>query len=174
MARPFSPKPRLQWKIEIGGNDSLQICQRTSRTRPVQPFIGQEGRMAISSRKKDSIFLIFPSGFTESPEHLLGKFYGILPPEGKIAIGFVPRQSPWAKHYLEKLKRSNSYRPETRFYSVEKMERMMMKAGFSIQGIISTLFQRPGTVRTHEKPMKGYRSQAGFLILQGERPVWAI
>ncbi len=172
MARPFLPKPRLQWKAEIGGNESLRISQRISRTRPAKRFIRQEGRMAVFSRQKESIFLLFPFGFPESPKNLLSEFYRILPPEGKIAIGFVPRQSPWAKCYLEKLKGSSCDRPETRFHSVEKMERMMMNAGFSLQGIISTLFQRPGNVRRDEKPMRGYRSQAGFLILQGERPVW--
>jgi hypothetical protein len=49
------------------------------------------------------------------------------------------------------------------------MEHMMMDAGFSIQGYISTLFQKPGAVKVLENPMRGYLPQAGFLIIMGER-----
>ena len=90
-------------------------------------------------------------------------------PEGKVVIGFVPRGSSWGRFYMRKKKDSHPFHRLARFYSVGEVERMMMEAGFSVYAIISTLFQKPGKVRTLENPMKGYRSQAGCLVILGER-----
>jgi len=46
-----------------------------------------------------------------------------------------------------------------------------MQAGFSIQGISSTLFQKPGELKVVENPVIGYHPQAGFLVLIGEKIV---
>jgi hypothetical protein len=173
MVRPFCPKPWLEWEAGRFRNDSNRRLPGIFRTRGDREKIGQEERTPIFSRKRGSIFWMLPVCSSETPKSLLGECRRILAPEGKIAIGFVPRQSPWAKFCMEKAGRLKSSAPPPRFYSVGEMEQMMMKAGFSLQGIISTLFQRPGTVRTHEKPMKGYRSQAGILILLGECSAWA-
>ena len=125
--------------------------------------------MPILPQNVGSIFMILTLCFIAFPRKVLRECHRALIQEGRIAIGFIPRQSPWGRFYLEKKKQGHSIYRFAKFYSVQEVENMVITAGFSIQGIFSTLFQKPGEVKIQEKPMKGYRSQAGFLVLIGER-----
>jgi hypothetical protein len=174
MVRPFWPKPRLELGTEILGNDSFRGLSRISWTGGIQQMTDQEKWIPLFSRKRGSIFIIIPVYSFINLKHLLTKCHRILLPAGKIAMGFIPRHSSWAKSYTKKVSGPKSLGLASRFYSMGEMEKMMMQAGFALQGIISTLFQGPGNVRKHENPMKGYRSQAGFIVLLGECPTWAI
>ena len=93
----------------------------------------------------------------------------MLIPQGKIVIGFIPRQSLWGKLYRRKKEQGHPFYRFARFYSIKEIEHLMMGAGFSMQGIISTLFQKPGEVHELEIPMERYHPLAGFLFLLGER-----
>ena len=104
-----------------------------------------------------------------SPALFLKECHHLLRPEGRIFIGFIPRESPWGRFYMETQKRGRSIPRLAGVYSLNKVEHMIMDAGFSIQGYFSTLFQKPGGVKEIENPMKGYLPQAGFLIIMGER-----
>lgn len=104
-----------------------------------------------------------------SPPLFLKECHHLLRPEGRIFIGFIPRESPWGRFYAQTQKRGRSIPRLAGVYSLKKVEHMIMDAGFSIQGYFSTLFQKPGGIRDVENPMKGYLPQAGFLIIMGER-----
>jgi hypothetical protein len=122
----------------------------------------------LDSECVGSILMFLPEGFICGLKRLLHESYRVLDMGGRIAIGFIPRESPWASFYRKK-RRQLSFNPPPRIYSVKEMEHRMMEAGFSIQGYLCTLFQKPGETREMEKPLRGYHLQAGFLVLLGER-----
>jgi hypothetical protein len=113
--------------------------------------------------------VIFTLCLTPSPALFLKECHHLLRREGKILIGFIPRESPWGRFYMETQKGRRLTHWWGQLYSLKKMEHMMMDAGFSIQAYFSTLFQKPGAVKVLENPMRGYLPQAGFLIIMGER-----
>lgn len=128
----------------------------------------KRGAIPLDSRSVGSILMILPEGFACGLKRVLHESYRVLDTGGKIAIGFIPRESPWASFYRQKRK-PLSLTPPPRIYSLKEMEHRMMEAGFSIQGYLCTLFQKPGEARDFENPLKGYRLQAGFLVLLGQR-----
>ena len=124
----------------------------------------------LDSQCVGSILMFLPEGFICGLKRLLHESYRVLDMGGRIAIGFIPRESPWASFYRKKRRRL-SFNPPPRIYSVKEMEYRMMEAGFSIQGYLCSLFQKPGETKEMEKPLRGYHLQAGFLVLLGERRV---
>jgi hypothetical protein len=154
----FLPKPRLAMGMGTVG----LVRALDSRGIGVERNLPKLTR----ARKVPAILTLCQA---PSPALFLKECHHLLRPEGRIFIGFIPRESPWGRFYAQTQKRGRSIPRLAGVYSLKKVEHMMMDAGFSIQGYFSTLFQKPGGVRDIENPMKGYLPQAGFLIIMGER-----
>ena len=176
---PFLPKPWLELGVGSGrfakaleipwGIDPAKKLLQIAKGRGIKVMAGRGESMPIFSKRIGSLFIIDTLCIVKFPKLLLRECHRVLMREGKIVIGFIPRGSPWGRFYLKKRKGSHPFHRLARFYSVREVERMMMETGFSVCGIISTLFQKPEEVKNHEIPMKGYRPQAGFLVTVGER-----
>lgn len=162
----FAQSLRIPWGIESDGK-----ILKFARRRGIKIMGAREDAIPILPQKIGSLFFVFPLCSYSDPKKILAEGHRILKAKGKILIGFVPRNSPWGKFYLEQQNGRRPANQRARFYSVKEVEHMAMRAGFSIQGIVSTLFQKPGEVKTREFPIQGYRPQAGFLILIGEKLV---
>jgi hypothetical protein len=179
---PFLPllgKPRLEldaWPhrnrpiIFISGRKpSSKTSPYEEKRRGMKTTAWKGATIPFDSQSIGSILMFLPEGFVCSLKRLLHESFRVLEREGKIAIGFIPRESPWAQFYREKRKRLFSLTPPPRIYSLKEMEHRMMEAGFSIQGYFCTLFQKPGEAKELENPFRGYHLHAGFLVLLGER-----
>jgi ubiquinone/menaquinone biosynthesis C-methylase UbiE len=176
---PFLPKPWVELGVGTGrfaralgipwGIDPAKNLLQIAKGRGIKVVAGRGESVPIFSKRIGSLFVIDTLCIVKFPKLLLRECHRVLMREGKIVIGFVPRGSSWGRFYLKKKKGNHPFHRLTRFYSVGEVEHMMMEAGFSIQGLFSTLFQKPEEVSTLENPMKGLHPQAGFLVLVGER-----
>jgi hypothetical protein len=178
---PFLPvlaKPRLEievWPYRKGpvlrfsrGKSFPGTSFQKGGQRGMKSPTGKGETIPLDSRSVGSILMILPEGFACGLKRLLHESYRVLDTGGRIAIGFTPRESLWGRFYREKRRRP-SLTPAPRIYSLTEMEHRMMEAGFSIQGYLCTLFQKPGETKEFENPFRGYHLQAGFLVLLGER-----
>jgi len=89
----------------------------------------------------------------------------ILVPGGKIVLGLVLKESPWGKFYQQKKKQGHRFYTYATFYKCDEVIRLLVQAGFSIEKVISTLFQEPGKVECMEMPREGYSPIAGFTVI---------
>ena len=175
---PLLAKPRLELGVWPHGKSpvlsfsgkkpfSKTFHPRGDRNRMRSPA-KKGGAIPLDSESVGSILMILPEGFACCLKSLLHESYRVLDRGGRIAIGFIPRESPWASFYGKKWGRV-SITALPRIPSLKEMEHRMMEAGFSIQGYFCTLFQKPGKARKFENPFRGYHLQAGFLVLLGQR-----
>jgi hypothetical protein len=80
---------------------SLQKGDRKGMERPA----GKAGFIPLESQSVGSILMILPEGFACGLKRLLHESYRVLDTEGRIAIGFIPRESSWAQFYRKKRSR---------------------------------------------------------------------
>jgi hypothetical protein len=175
---PFLEKPRLElgvWPhrkspvLSLSGRKSFfKTSLQKGNWKGMRSPAGKGESIPLGSQSVGSILMILPEGFACGLKRLLHESYRVLHTGGRIAIGFIPRESPWSQFYQKKWRRL-SVSPPPRIYSLKEMEYRMMEAGFSIQGYLCTLFQKPGETKEFENPFRGYHLQAGFLVLLGER-----
>ena len=95
----------------------------------------------------------------------LKEAYRILIPTGKIVLGLVLRESPWGKFYQQKKRQEHRFYKYATFYRYDDLVKLLQQASFSIEKIISTLYQKPGVVERMELPRRGYSSSAGFTVI---------
>ena len=89
----------------------------------------------------------------------------ILKVGGKIALGLVLRESPWGQYYLAKKEQGHRFYKYATFYSYQEVEAFLKNANFTIEKVLSTLFQRPNEVTGMESPREHFHSDAGFTVV---------
>jgi hypothetical protein len=130
----------------------------------------KEEWISCPSKKVGSFLALVPPCLAKHPGQTLMKCRVGLKSRGKVTIGIIPQNSSWRKFFVKKMGGSLPTDRRVQFYSLEEMEHLLMKAGFTIQGLFSTLFQRPGQIITPEIPLNGYHPRAGLFVLIGEKP----
>jgi len=174
---PTLPKPWLEigvgsgrfaqaLGIETGIDPSLKLTEM-ARQRGIAASLGRGEQQIFGEESSGTVFLIVTLCFLDSPPDVLKEVKRILKPGGKIVLGFVLRESPWGKFYQQKKKEGHRFYKYATFYSCDEVVRFLVKSGFLIEKVVSTLFQRPGEVRHMEEPREGYFPDAGFTIIVG-------
>jgi SAM-dependent methyltransferase len=174
---PVLPKPWLEigvgsgrfaqaLGIKTGIDPSLKLIEM-ARQRGIAASLGRGEQPLFGEESFGTAFLIVTLCFLDSPLDVLNEAKRILKPGGKIVLGLVPRESSWGKFYQQKKKEGHRFYKYATFYSCDEVVRFLVKAGFLIEKIVSTLFQRPGEVRHMEEPREGYFPDAGFTIIVG-------
>jgi hypothetical protein len=85
-------------------------------------------------------------------------------------LGVITKESPWGQFYEAKGAKGHHLYKHARFYRCDELVKLTVRAGFYIENIMSTLFQKPGDVHHIEEPREGYSPEAGFtIIVAGKR-----
>ena len=158
--------------IETGVDPSIKLVEM-ARRRDVNAFLGRGEQELFDGESFGTVFLIVTLCFLDSPLEVLEEANRILMPGGKIVMGLVLKESPWGKFYLQKKKQGHRFYKYATFYRYDEVTKLLEQAGFLIEQVISTLFQRPGKVKRMELPERGYFPNAGFTIISASKNVAA-
>ena len=179
---PALPKPWLEigvgsgrfaqaLGIGTGIDPSIKLIEMAKR-RGINVFLGRGEETLFDEESFGTVFLIVTLCFLDSPLDVLKEVNRILIPGGKIVLGLVLNESPWGQFYQRKKAEGHRFYKHATFYRCEEAVRLLVQAGFVIEKIVSTLFQKPGEVHHAEEPKEGYSPDAGFtIIVAGKRAV---
>lgn len=179
---PSLPKPWLEIGVGSGrfaqalgietGLDPSSKLLHMARERGINAFLGRGEQELFDEESFGTVFLIVTLCFLESPLDVLKEANRILIPGGKIVLGLVLKESPWGQFYQVKKAQGHRFYRYATFYTYEEALALLGQAGFSIEKVVSTLFQQPGKVEHVEEPKEGYSPNAGFtIIVAGKRGV---
>jgi len=180
---PSLPKPWLEvgvgsgrfaqaLGIETGVDPSIKLLEM-ARERGITGFLGWGEQELFEEESFGTVFLIVTFCFVDLPMDVLRETKRILAPGGKIVLGLVLKESPWGKFYQQKKKQGHRFYKYATFYRYDEVARLLEQVGFSIEQVISALFQRPGKVKRMELPERGYFPNAGFTIISASKNVAA-
>jgi SAM-dependent methyltransferase len=150
--------------IETGIDPSIKLLEM-ARKRGITGFHGRGEQELFEEGSFGTVFLIVTLCFLHSPLDVLKEANRILVPGGKVALGLVLKESPWGKFYQQKKKQGHRFYKYATFYRYDEISKLLEQAGFSIEQVISTLFQKPVKVKRTELPQRGYSSSAGFTVI---------
>jgi SAM-dependent methyltransferase len=172
---PFLPKPWLEigvgsgrfaqaLGVETGIDPSARLGEIAAR-RGINVFYGEGEQALFDEESFGTVFIIVTICFVDSPLDVLKEANRILKPGGKIVLGLVLEESPWAKFYQLKKAEGHRFYKYATFYKRDDVVALATRAGFVNERIVSTLFQAPGEVHDAEEPKEGYFPDAGFTII---------
>ena len=154
--------------IERGIDPSISLAE-IARRRGIAVFMGRGEQEPFKDKSFGTVFLIVTLCFIDSPSDTLREAHRILETGGKVVLGLVLRDSPWGRFYEEKKREGHRFYKYARFYSYNDVVKLLEQAGFTVERVISTLFQKSGGVKYMELPRSGFDPGAGFTVLVAGR-----
>ena len=156
--------------IETGVDPSIEMLQ-IAGGRGVSVFAGRGEQQIFDSASYGTVFLIVTLCFVDSALDVLKETYRILAHGGKAVLGLVLKESPWGSFYQQKKRQGHPFYEHATFHSYNDVVKMLNKVDFSIETVISTLFQEPGKVTHLESPRKGFYPDAGFTVIVARKDI---
>jgi SAM-dependent methyltransferase len=157
--------------IETGVDPSSELL-RLAKKRGIDVFLGRGEQDVFNKESFGTVFFITTVCFLDSPLEVLNQANRILAPEGKLVLGVILKESPWGQFYEAKGANGHHLYKYAHFYSCDELVKLIVRADFLIENIVSTLYQRPGEVHHMEEPKEGYSPEAGFtIIVAGKRDI---
>ena len=182
---PLLPKPWIEigvgsgrftqaLDIDIGLDPAIKLVEMT-RSRGISVLLGKGEEAPFKNSVFGAVFLIVTLCFVDSPERVLIEAARLLKDEGKLVLGLVLKESPWGQFYQIKKERRHRFYRHATFFSYAEVDTLLEQIGFSIEKVISTLFQNPGGADCFELPRQGFAVDAGFtVILAGKTTIQEI
>ena len=174
-ALPLLPKPWIEvgvgsgrfaqaLGIDIGLDPSSKLLEM-ARNRGISVFLGRGEEMPFQDGVFGTAFFVVTLCFVDSPRKTLSEAARLLKSQGKVVLGLVLKESPWGQLYQSEKETGHRFYRHAMFYSYGEVGVLLKQAGFSVEQIISTLFQSPGEVNHIELPRQGFSADAGFTVI---------
>lgn len=150
--------------IGTGVDPSIKLLEMASK-RGITVFLGRGEQQIFNAASFGTVFLIVTLSFLDKAPDVLKEARRVLSPGGKIVLGLVLKDSPWGKFYEQKKEEEHRFYKYATFHRYDDVVGLLEQAGFSIEKVISTLFQEPSKVEHGELPRRGFSPDAGFVII---------
>jgi SAM-dependent methyltransferase len=150
--------------IDIGLDPSAKLL-KIARNRGVSVFSGWGEEMPFQDGVFGTAFFVVTLCFVDSPAKILSEAARILRSDGKVVLGLVLKESPWGQLYQRKKEMGHRFYRYATFYSYGEIGVFLKQTGFSVEKVVSTLFQHPGGVNHIELPRQGFSADAGFTVI---------
>lgn len=98
----------------------------------------------------------------------LKEAYRVLKNKGSVIIGFLDREQPIAKEYINRKRRSLFY-ADARFYTVDRISVLLQEAGFKNLVWTQTLFGELNDIDTIQRPIAG-SGEGSFVVVRAMKP----
>ncbi|NHF59731.1 class I SAM-dependent methyltransferase [Flavobacteriaceae bacterium TP-CH-4] len=103
----------------------------------------------------------------DNVRHALKQAHRVLKPKGTILIGFLDKDRPIAKQYIEKRHRSNFF-AKANFYTVERIRSLLKEAGFKDLEFNQTLFGDMNEINEVQLPKTGF-GEGSFVVVKATK-----
>ena len=152
--------------VQMGLDPSPAMLARAA-ARGIEVVKGVAEHLPFASCSFDHALVVTTLCFLDSPARMLAEAQRVLRPGGRLVIGFIDRDSPPGQAYLTHQSESVFYH-EAIFHSAHEVERLLARAGFSIDVWGQTLASPPAGMRDIE-PLRPGRGEGAFVVVAATR-----
>ncbi len=147
----FAQKLNVKYGIDISLN-MLKIA----KNRDIVVLKSKGENLPFKDKVFDLVLIVVSLCFIKEPFLVLKESYRVLKDNGKLVLGLILWDSPWAQFY--KSKKEHPLYQKAFFYSYYEICAMLELSKFKINKVLTTLFEEP----QDEEPIKNFEIKEGF------------
>jgi SAM-dependent methyltransferase len=153
------------------GLEPSEKLGRMASLRGIQVKSGRGEDHVFPEASFGTAFIIVTLCFVDDPLMVLSRTSEMLVDGGRLVLGLVAAESPWARFYVSQGETGHPFYRVARFYEYEEVLGLIRGAGFEHERTLSCLFQKPGMVESMESPRDGFFRDAGFIAMVCEKEI---
>ncbi len=152
--------------VQYGVDTSRELLKKT-KERSIRVVQAHAEGLPFKDHVFESVFIIVSLCFFEKPLEALLEARRVLKGEGKLVLGLVLSESPWADFYRQKAKQGHPLYSLAKFYSYDELKEMLSLAGFEVLKALTTLFEKPQDTEPvkNREIREGFHPEGGFFCL---------
>ncbi len=151
----------------VYGVDTSLALLRKANERGVKVVKARAEALPFKDDVFQGLLIVVSLCFFDKPAEALLEARRVLRKDGKLLLGLVLSDSPWARFYQQKAQQGHPLYSVARFYSFEEIKGMLSQAGFRLSRVATTLFDSPQDTKKVENTeiKEGYHPEGGFFCL---------
>ena len=154
-------------EVKFGMDPSYEML-RIAERRGIRCVQGVGESLPFKKEVFDLVLIVVSICFVKDSFRVLKESRRVLLKGGRLILGLVLSESPWAEFYRKKALEGHPIYRQARFYTFEEVRNMLGEAGFRIERVRSTLFEEPQDREPvkNKEVREGYFPEAGFTCIR--------
>ncbi len=152
--------------IKTGIEPSANM-RKIAEKRGLEVFEGVAENLPFDNFQFDFALMVTTICFLDNIEQAFQEVYRVIKQDGCFIIGFVDKNSPVGKIYLQH-KHENVFYRDAVFYSVDEVIFCLKKIGFKNFIFYQTIFRSLKDIKKSEPIKKGY-GNGSFIVIKAEK-----
>ncbi len=152
--------------IEEGVEPSESMREKAKK-RDLRVINAVAEDLPYAEKSKDAVLMVTTICFLDDIYKSLREVHRVLKNGGHFIIGFVDKDSPIGKLYLQQKDKSIFYEDAT-FFGTEELYGLLKNSGFKIISTYQTVFGRIDEIDKIQEVMKGY-GQGSFIVIKAQK-----
>ncbi len=148
--------------VEFGVDPSYEMLT-LAKARGVRCVQGVGESLPFKEKSFDLTLIVVSICFVKDPFRVLKECRRVLRDNGRLIMGFIPRESRWADFYLQKAQEGHPIYRHAKFYPFDRVKEWINRAGFNLERVKSTLLEKP----QDKEPIRSSDITEGFDPLSG-------
>lgn len=159
---------RFAWALGVVyGVDTSLALLRKAKERGIKVVKARAEALPFKDGVFQSLFMVVSLCFFDKPAEALLEARRVLRKDGKLLLGLVLSESPWADFYRQKARQGHPLYSLAKFYSYGELGEMLTLAGFKVSRVMTTLFEEPQDAEPvkNREIREGFHADRGFFCL---------
>jgi ubiquinone/menaquinone biosynthesis C-methylase UbiE len=146
------------------GVEPSRAMREKARKRGLDPTDGVAEKLPYPDKSYDFALMVTTICFVDNIQKSFSEANRVLKNNGYLIIGFVDKNSPVGKLYLQYKNESLFYK-EAVFLSTEEVYNILKDSGFEIESTVQTVFGTLDTINKIQEPENGY-GKGSFIVIK--------
>ncbi len=149
------------------GIEPSSKMRKKARKRNLQVIDAVAEDLPYSDASKDFALMVTTICFVDDIYRSFQEAHRVLKQNGYLIIGFVDKNSPIGKFYLEHKKESLFYQ-DAIFFGTEEVYGLLQKTGFKIEETYQTVFGKLAEIKQIQETLEGY-GKGSFVVIKAKK-----
>ena len=149
------------------GIDPSEAMREKARKRGIRVMDAVAENLPYAEKSKDAVLMVTTICFVDDIYKSFQEVHRVLKDDGHFIIGFVDKNSPIGKFYLEH-KDENIFYKDAIFFGTEELYEILKGTGFKINNTYQTVFGKLEEINEVQKVLIGY-GEGSFVVIKAHK-----